>query len=430
MRPALIILLATTLLASTLLATGGPAPSQPLTLRQFEQSARAELNGNILAWWLAHSIDTQNGGFLGRITNDNTPIPDAPKGLVLNARILWTFSAAFRGEHNPAYLRMADRAYDYLAARFLDPRHGGAYWMLDCKGNPTDESKELYGQAFVIYALAEYHLASQRPEPLAQALDLFRLIDAKCHDNDHGGYFETFSRDWTAAPNARLAYGVDSAAKTMNTHLHVLEAWTNLYRATKDELLARRLREMINLLTAKIINPHTYHFELFFDAQWNSQKPVVSFGHDIEGSWLLTEAAEVLGDGRLFEHVKAISIQMADACLTEALDKDGGLFYEAEHGKITIGDKHWWAQAETAVGFLNAWELRPEKRFLRAAKANWQFILTHQVDREHGEWFSVAPLDKAPDPKAHKASEWKAPYHNGRACMELSRRLHHLQQLE
>jgi len=216
----------------------------------------------------------------------------------------------------------------------------------------------------------------------------------------------------------------------MNTHLHVLEAWTNLYRAAKDELLARRLREMINLLTAKIINPHTYHFELFFDAQWNSQKPVVSFGHDIEGSWLLTEAAEILGDGRLFEHVKAISIQMADACLTEALDKDGGLFYEAEHGKITVPAKHWWAQAEAAVGFLNAYELRPERRFLRAAKANWQFILTHQTDRQRGEWFSIAPLDKAPDPKAHKASEWKAPYHNARACIELSRRLHHLQQIE
>lgn len=391
---------------------------------RFMNSVRTELNENIFDFWLTHTIDNEHGGFIGRMTNDNRRIENAPKGLILNARILWTFAAAYRCEKNPEYLKAANRAYDYLTGKFHDPEHGGYYWLLDHKGAPVDLSKELYAQSFVIYALAEYHLATGKAEPLEKAKALFRLLETKCHDDENAGYFETFFRDWRQAPQARLAFEVEKAQKTMNTHLHVLEAWTNLYRAWKDPLLKRRLAEMIEIFRDRIINPDTHHFELFFDAHWKSLKQVVSFGHDIEGSWLLAEAAEVLGDERLLHEIEPICVKMADACLKEGLDTNGALFYEAEHGRITIPAKHWWAQAETAVGFCNAYQLSGDRKFLRAARKNWRFIKKHQVNHEHGEWYGVAPTPEKPaDPNAMKVSEWKAPYHNARACLELIRRL-------
>lgn len=389
------------------------------------ESAKKELTQNILPFWTKLCKDETNGGFIGRMTNDNKVMEDAPRGLVLNARILWTYAAAYRLDGKHEHLDMANRAYEYLMEHFWDSRHGGAFWMLDSHGKATDDSKEMYGQSFVIYALAEYHMATGSEEALTMAKELFNTIETKCHDDANRGYFETFSRDWTPTRSARLASGADNEKKTMNTHLHMLEAYTNLYRAWKDEHVKNRLRELIEVFANHIIDHETYHFKLFFDEKWNSTKPIVSYGHDIEGSWLLCEAAEVLGDEVVEKHIRPIALKMAKAVYERGFDSDGGLFYEAEHGNITIAAKHWWPQAETVVGFINAYQLGGESFYLDAALQCWQYIQREVVDHEHGEWFSLASENGKRD-SAWKASEWKAPYHNGRACMETVRRLEEL----
>ena len=392
----------------------------------FAARVRKELDENILGFWLKHSLDTEHGGFIGRMSNDNTIQKDAPKGLILNTRILWTFSAAYRFDKRPEYLKTADRAYDYLTEHFLDKEHGGAFWVLDYEGNPTDTSKELYGQSFVIYSLCEYFEATGSEAALKSARELFRLIEKHCHDDANGGYYETFARDWSRAGKARLATGDAVEQKTMNTHLHLLEAYTALYRVWKRPQVKGRLRELIEVFRDHIIDAETYHFKLFFDAGWRSTKDVVSYGHDIEGSWLLCEAAEVLGDEELMGEIRPLAVKMARAVYDHGFDSDGGLFYEGEQGKITNPSKQWWPQAETVVGFLNAYQISRQAHFLEATRRCWKFIENHLVDRENGGWLSTAPMSGRADPSAMKISEWKAPYHNGRACLETLRRLNKL----
>jgi len=396
--------------------------SSPQKLDEWLTSTQKELTANILPFWINHCLDEKYGGFIGRMQNDRTVVQDAPKGLVLNARILWTFSAAYRYQQKPEYLQTANRAYDYLMQYFWDKEHGGAFWMLDCRGKPTDDSKELYGQSFVIYSLAEYHLASNHAPALDKAKELFNLVEKHCHDDTNKGYYETCRRDWSIAPAARLASGAQNERKTMNTHLHLLEAYTNLYRAWKNEKLRQRLEELIAVFANHIIDPQTWHFKLFFDEKWNSTKSIVSYGHDIEGTWLLCEAADVLGDKNLQERIKTIALKMADAALKEGLDKDGGLLYEGEHDKITNAQKHWWPQAEAVVGFLNAYQLSKKDGFLEASQRCWQFTQANIVDKQNGEWFAVAS-ERGISPSAMKVSEWKGPYHNGRACLEIIRKL-------
>jgi len=391
--------------------------------KSFARSARDQLQNNILPFWLDYSIDDLHGGFHGRLTLDGTPLPDAPKGLVLNTRILWTFSAAHLFESRPEYIRTARRAYDYLVEHFWDTQHGGAYWMLDARGKPTDSGKELYGQAFALYALSEYYRATRYQPAIDKAVELYNLIEAEAYDPANQGYRETFARDWSPAPAARLAYGQKNATKTMNAHLHMLEAYTNLYRAWCDPRLKASLRELIIIFRDKILDPHTNHFRLFFDDAWTPTSDTISFGHDIEGAWLLTEAAEVLADAELAKEIEKISIKMAQACYNEALDTDGSLFYEAEPHGVTDKQKSWWAQAETVVGFINAHQLTKDQRYYEAAQRTWSFILNHHVDSLHGEWFSTAVYGERPPERTQKANEWKAPYHNSRACLEIIHRL-------
>jgi mannobiose 2-epimerase len=438
-------------------------------INDFLKSAQNELEQDILPFWIKNCQDNEYGGFIGGMSNDGTIVKNAPKGLVLNARILWTFSAAYRFHRNDEYLQMAKRAYDYLMQNFWDKQFGGAYWLLDQKGKAIDDSKEIYGQAFLIYGLSEYYLATGDAASLDKAKELFYLIEKNCHDDANKGYFETFSRDWKAAEKARLATGDIKEKKTMNTHLHLLEAYTNLYRVWKDdssrrrlaepeqggtmddgretrderrlsqrsaeperEKLQARLIELIEVFQEHIINKETSHFELFFNEKWHSTKDIVSFGHDIEGSWLLCEAVETIDEGRgTRDEIKDIAIKMAQAVYEQGLDKpvlsqvegDGGLFYEGKAGKIINSDKEWWPQAEAVVGFLNAYQLSGQEKFLQAALQSWQFIEQRIVDQKNGEWFWRVSRDGTPDLKQPKVSEWKCPYHNSRACLEVIRRL-------
>jgi mannobiose 2-epimerase len=390
---------------------------------ELRQRVEAELLSDILPFWLKYAIDEEYGGFRGQIANDLTIDPHAAKGIILNARILWTFSKAFSVYGDPVYLDAARRAYEYLVRFFWDNEFGGVYWMVDYQGNPFDTKKRIYGQAFTVYALAEYYHATGDAEILARALRLVEVIEASGHDPANGGYFETYERDWTLAVDQRLSEVDQDEKKSMNTHLHLLEAYAALLRNHEHSTVRLRLRELIEVFLNHIVDPKTHHFLLFFDEEWRTQSDKVSFGHDIEGSWLLCEAAEILGDTALLESVRAVGLSMAQAVYDQGLDTDGGLLYEAGPTGIIDSDKHWWPQAEAVVGFLNAHELSGRQYFRDAAERSWAFIEEHIIDREHGEWFWLVSKDGVPAAERDKVGPWKCPYHNSRACFETMERL-------
>jgi mannobiose 2-epimerase len=395
-----------------------------LALDAFRNAAEQELLGRILPFWLEQAPDHLHGGFVGRRESDLRLVADAPKGLILNARMLWTFSAVHRVYPDERHRAMADRAFEALTRSFWDHEHGGAFWMVEASGGPADTKKKVYGQAFLVYALVEYGLATGAAEPLDRAESLWRLVDDRAHDPVHGGYFETFERDWSPAEDVRLSDVDLNERKSMNNHLHVLEALSALERARPSPPVRDRLQEVLRLFEERIVDRRSRHFRLFFDEAWNVRSDRISFGHDIEGSWLLCEAAEVL-EGHP-QRVAELAVAMAAAVLAEAVDPDGGLSYEADPSGIVDSDRHWWPQAEAAVGFLNAFELARDPRFLDASQQAFDYIQARIVDREHGEWHWRVARDGVPDRSQPKISQWKCPYHNGRMCLELIRRIDRL----
>ena len=382
-----------------------------------------ELKDNILSFWMEHTLDEEHGGFTGEIDNQMNVIAGAGKSLVLNARILWTFASAYRMYGNAEYLTMAERAHTYLLQHFADAEYGGYYWMVDALGAPSERKKQVYGQAFAIYALAEYHHATGRQDALNQAIELFRLLEQHGYDPVYKGYIEALSEEWQMTENLSLSSKDMNEKKSMNTHLHVLEGYTGLYRVWKSEELRVKLAELIEVMLLHIIDGEGKHFHLFLDEEWNVKSDHISYGHDIEGSWLLVEAAEVLGDEALLHRVQAVALSMAEATLAEGIDSDGGIWNEADHGGLLDKNKDWWPQAEAIVGFYNAYQLSGDPRFRDAAEAAWNFTNTHMIDHQLGEWFWA--VDEALQPLAHapKVSAWKCPYHNSRSCFEMIGRL-------
>ncbi len=382
----------------------------------------AELS-RILTYWIDITPDKENGGFYGKIDNNNQITPGAAKGSVLNARILWTFSAAYNHSPRLIYLNMADRAYRYIADHFIDEMHGGVYWLVDYKGHQLDTKKQVYAIAFTIYALSEFYRASGIQEAKQKAVDLFYLLAEKAYDPVKTGYFEAFTKDWKPIHDLRLSAKDANEKKTMNSHLHVLEAYTNLYRIWPDRALKEHIATLLDNFFDHFIDDKTHHLALFFDEGWNRKSDLVSYGHDIEATWLLLEAAEVIVDEAMIERIKKISIPIADATI-KGLDNDGGLWYEYEPADDhLIKEKHWWVQAEAMVGFYNAWQISVDEKYLDTVIKNWGFVKNKILDKRNGEWFWGIDQHGEIMHAEDKVGMWKCPYHNSRACLEIIKRI-------
>ena len=392
-------------------------------IRKFRDEIAAEWRDNIAPFWIRYAPDEKYGGFRGWISNDLQLDEEAEKGIILNSRILWTFARAFRTDRKQEFRILAERAFSYLTDKFIDQTHAGVFWTLDYRGQPLETKKRTYAQAFAIYGLTEFFIATGVRRALEEAMVIFELLESRARDFQHDGYCETFERDWSLATDQRLSEVDQDEKKSMNTHLHVLEAYATLLTASNDEEVKERLRVLIELFLARIIHPDKYNLQLFFDESWNVRSDHISFGHDIEASWLLCEAAATLGDEALLTKVKDVSVKMSQSVYERGLDNDGSLLYEANPRGIINDEKHWWTQTEAVVGFVNAYELTGEENFLAAAIGVWEFIKAHLIDRGHGEWFWKTSRSGVADLQAPKLSQWKGPYHNGRMCFEIVRRL-------
>ncbi len=317
---------------------------------------------------------------------------------------------------------MAQRAYEFLLSSFWDQENQGVFFTLDHQGKVINANKKIYMQAFSIYALTEYYLATGNTDSLNKAIELFNLIEEKSYDAVNKSYYEDFSGDWTKDTSSSDPF----QSKSMNTQMHVLEAYTNLYAAWKNDLLAEKLKELLFVIKEKIVNKETHHLFLSFDQDWHPENGDFYFGLDIKSSWLLSRAADVLENQDLVKEIHALSIRMAEAVLRDGQDKDGGLFYKGNGGSILDNDKYWWPQAEGLVGFMNAYQLSGENRFLTATKKLWSFLEEYIIDQKGHEWFSKVYDTEIARAEDLKASSGKCPYHNGRACLELIQRMENL----
>jgi mannobiose 2-epimerase len=385
----------------------------------FRREIKQELF-RILDYWMRHAPDNEKGGFYGLVNDKNVPDSNADKAIVINSRILWTFSAAHQLFPNPEYPVIAKRAFDYINKYFIDEKYGGVYWSVASDGSPKQTKKQLYGHAFAIYGIAEYYKITKDKKVLKTAVDIFKNVMHHAYDAGKGGYTEAFERNWSNTDDYILSKAPDS--KSMNTHLHLLEAFTNLYRVWKDESSRFHLRHSIDVMLNHIINPATNSMTLFFTRDWERKSAIISYGHDIEASWLLYEAAEVLGDKAIIDKCKAISMEMAKTA-KNGLAEDGSLNYELDITTNHLNDsKQWWPQTEAMVGFFNAYQLTGKVNYLEKSEKVWEFIKKYLIDYEYGEWCGSISADYK-ILSCDKITFWKCPYHNGRACMEIWKRL-------
>ncbi|MEJ5993807.1 AGE family epimerase/isomerase [Pedobacter sp. Du54] len=392
-------------------------------LEKYKLALDLELT-SLLSWWKTNTIDEEQGGFFGEVSNDNQALRGEPKGIVLNSRILWTFSAAFLLKGRLEDLAIAKRAFEYMVDYFYDLPNGGFYWSLSADGKMLAGKKQIYGQAFAIYGLAEYFKATGDEKALELAKETFQLIEKHSFDPLHLGYIEAFDQTWQSLADLRLSDKDLNAEKSMNTHLHIVEAYANLYGIWKDERLAKAIKDLLFVFKKHIIIGSS--LSLFFSTAWQPLSAIVSFGHDIEAAWLLQECAEILADEEEIAFFKSIALQITDATI-KGVDGDGGMYYEYDASTHHLVDeKHWWPQAEAMVGFFNAFQLTGNSEYLTKSIKTWSFIFTKLRDHDNGEWFwgiyrNGTLMDE------NKGGFWKCPYHNGRACMEILKRATSLQ---
>ncbi len=388
-----------------------------MDLKELSRELENTLHDNILNFWLSRTVDTVNGGFIGRIDGNDNADADSPKGAIMYGRILWTFSAAYRTSGREEYLEAAERAYDYILKHFIDNEFGGVYWSLTAEGQPLDTKKQYYAIAFVIYGLSEYNRATGNKEALELAVRLFHDIEDHSYDSVNNGYEEASTREWADLGDVRLSLKDANEKKTMNTHLHILEAYTNLVRVCDDSLLRSQTANLLEIFLEKIYKPETGHLGLFFDDEWN-EKSVgeFSYGHDIEASWLLLETAKVLGDEELYDRTLKTCRRIAEASF-EGYMEDGSMIYELHEGEL-VTERHWWVQAETLIGLVYLYKFHGVDTTDKIAKT-WKYMDENIIDHENGEWWWSRMPDGSINRKDDKAGFWKCPYHNGRMCMEI-----------
>ncbi|MDQ0165843.1 AGE family epimerase/isomerase [Bacillus horti] len=379
---------------------------------------RAELIEHILPFWMSLK-DEQYGGYYGRVDYQLNVDRIAPKGGIAAARLLWTFSSVYRSLYDEKYLLHAQHAYHFLVDRFIDQEYGGLFWMVDHKGEAIDNDKHIYTQAFAVYALSEYYLATSDPMALEHAIKLFELIEEVGYNPVKNAYKEQFTRKWEEIPNDKIGDEF-MAPITTNTHLHILEAYTTLYRAYPDERVKERLTNLIKIFYEKIYDRTAKCFHVFFDQNWKAIGNIKSYGHDIETSWLIDEALEAISleDERYHQLVVDVAYNIADI----AILPDGTIANEERDGKLDK-TKVWWGQTEAMIGFTNAFQRTNDQRFLGLVEGIWDYVQNHLIDqRPNGEWYWSIEADGQPTAR-DIVEPWKCPYHNVRFCLEVMRRL-------
>jgi mannobiose 2-epimerase len=398
--------------------------SRIATVIDSQDKYASHLVDGIMAFWIEHGPDARYGGFYGALDRKGNPSPYLPKGLVQQARFLWSFSAAFKLDPQPVYQEMAERAFRFLREHFYDPARLGWYYLVSAEGLPLNRQKHLYAQSFVIYGLSEYSLAFGDEEALRLALETFGVMDRFGHDGHWGGYWESFSEEWSPI-SQHPDYGISGDRKTMNTHIHLLESFTNLCRACRDVSVKSRLVELIDLCANTIIDAKRRCAFQFFERDWTPLASPASYGHDIELAWLLTEATHVGGISNP-SPMHEVSLLLARGVAGNGLDSQkGGVLHEGDQASRATGKQRvWWVQAEALVGFLNAYALSGDPTFLDAFSNVEDWVFARQVDAKYGEWHNqITPGGRYRGPKG---SLWKTPYHTARACIELVRRLNEL----
>lgn len=381
---------------------------------------KKELTERIIPFW-NKLRDDENGGFYGFVNNDLQVDKKADKGVILTSRILWFYSAAYMVLEDEALLDNACHAFEFLK-KCVDRENGGVYWMMTYDGKPADTMKHTYNQAFAVYALSQFYLASKEQAALDLALELFRTIEEKCTDDI--AYLEAMSIDWKIVPNDALSENGLMADKTMNTVLHLIEAYTALLKACNNSesgKVEERLLFLLDVAKNKIFNSEKNCLRVFFDRELNQIGDIHSYGHDIEATWLIDRACEVIGDRRLMADWRFINLRIAENILDIAFE-NGAVNNERENDKI---DKKrvWWVQAESVVGFVNAFQQGGEKKFIDAAETVFDWIETKQTDsRENSEWWGEVTFDGEPMQTVDMVNPWKCPYHNGRMCIEIINR--------
>ncbi len=385
-----------------------------------------EVRDGIYEYWINNTIDYKNGGFFGRILNNGNAEPDAPKHLILNIRILWGFSRAYNHFKDNQYLKLAQRAYHYIITNFWDDKNNGLFWELDSKGNVINDRKQIYGQAFGIYAFSEYFKACKDDSVLEFADKLFDAIDVYGLDKEYNGYFEAFSRTWEMIDDVRLSSVDMNEKKSNNTHLHIIEAFTTYYEIKKDKRVKERLINSIDIMLNKIMHRDTYKFTLFFDEKWNRKSDTISYGHEIEAAWLIHEALSAVDDCYFYLSRKPYILTILNNCFNQYLDGKNGIngMYNERLGNGTVdSDKIWWVQAEACVGFFLAYQITGDLKFLKTVNNIWNFIDSYLIDKTNGEWYWYATDEKTKKKLPTKINEWKSLYHNSRACIELLERI-------
>lgn len=392
----------------------------------FKTRIEQEIRNGILGYWMKYAVDNEHGGFHGLISNDNIVTKDAEKGLIQNARNLWTFSRAYNHFKDDKYLEMANRAKEYLVNYFWDKNHGGFYWTVDVLGSPLNTRKQIYGQAFAIYGLSEYYIATKDEDALDYAKKTFNLIEKYSFDKEYNGYLEACSEEWDILEDFRLSPVDMNEKKSNNTHLHMMEAYTTLAKVWNDDSIKGQLRNIIEIMMNNVMDKKTLNFTLFFDEKWNKKSGIISYGHEIEASWLTYEALLVLGDNDYMEENIPYIKGIAENCYANYLEGSSGemgMYNEDDGTGVIDKDKIWWVQAEACVGFYAAYQLTGKDYFLQAVKNIWKFIEDYLVDKENGEWLYFATDKSTKTKMPDKVMNWKSLYHNGRACIELLERI-------